>query len=105
VIEAVYPVNAAKDHVKVAPDFIVGYAAGYRASWETGLGATPADELTDNDDAWIADHCVNPADVPGVLFTSWRIRPAHARLQDITVSILKMFGISPPPDTTGEDRF
>lgn len=105
VVEAVYPVHPAKENVEVAPDFIVGYAPGYRASWETGLGATPADEITDNEDAWIADHCVNPADVPGVLFTSWPIHSVHPRLQDITVSILKMFGLSPPPNATGKSIF
>jgi len=105
VVEAIYPVHPTKENAEVAPDFIVGYAPGYRASWQTGLGGTPVDEITDNDDAWIADHCVNPTDVPGVLFTSWRVPPPRPRLQDVTVSILKMFGISPPPDTTGEIIF
>src|SRR5579884_2343157 len=48
----------------VAPDLIVGYAPGCRASWQTNLGATPAPELEDNTDAWIADHCINPVDPP-----------------------------------------
>src|SRR5579884_2240124 len=75
----------------VAPDLIVGYAPGYRASWQTGLGATPAPELEDNTDAWIADHCINPVDVPGVLFTTQKQSPEHPRLQDVTGMVVGAF--------------
>jgi predicted AlkP superfamily phosphohydrolase/phosphomutase len=66
------------------PDLIVGYAPGYRASWETGLGQTPRTILEDNNDAWIADHCINAADVPGVLFTSFPFPVANPGLADVT---------------------
>ncbi len=75
VVEAVYETKAGAENAAVAPDLIVGYARGYRASWQTALGGTPQDEIQDNSDDWIGDHCINPVDVPGVLFTS---RPMQA---------------------------
>jgi predicted AlkP superfamily phosphohydrolase/phosphomutase len=78
----------------VAPDLIVGYNPGYRGSWQTGLGGAPREEIVANNDAWIGDHCVNPANVPGVLFTSKRIPPGTPALQDITALILRSFGVT-----------
>ena len=69
----------------------MGYGPGYRGSWQTALGGVPAAEIEDNNDAWIADHCINPADVPGVLFTSQPMSLDHPRLQDVTAMVLKLF--------------
>ncbi len=92
VVEAVYESNPAAENAAAAPDLIVGYAAGYRGSWQTALGGVPPQELEDNNDAWIADHCINPADVPGVLFTSWPMHPDRPRLEDVTAIVLDLFG-------------
>lgn len=54
-----------------APDLVVGYAEGYRASWQTSLGGVPLPQIEDNNKNWSGDHCVDPALVPGVLFTSF----------------------------------
>jgi predicted AlkP superfamily phosphohydrolase/phosphomutase len=105
VVEAVHETAAAKQNAGVAPDLIVGYAPGYRGSWQTGLGATPVAEIEDNNDAWIGDHCIDPAAVPGVLFTSRKTSPSNPRLQDVTASILKLYGIAPPPSATGRSFF
>lgn len=78
----------------VAPDLIVGYAPGYRASWQTALGGVPEAELEDNDDAWIGDHCIDPSAVPGVLFTSSGRMPAGPRLQDVPAFVLRLFAES-----------
>ena len=51
----------------LAPDLIVGYARGYRASWATCLGDLTEEVLLDNDSAWSADHCADALEVPGVL--------------------------------------
>lgn len=59
-------------HAAEAPDLVVGYAAGYRASWQTSLGATPAALVEDNRQRWSGDHCIDPSLVPGVLFTSFK---------------------------------
>ena len=42
-----------------APDLIIGYARGYRASWDTCLGDMRTAVLSDNDSAWAADHCAD----------------------------------------------
>lgn len=97
VIEAVH----APARSDVAPDLIVGYARGYRASWQTALGAAPEALVEDNRDAWIGDHCINAADVPGVLFSNRKVRVDDPQLRDVTVSILEMFGINAAPGMSG----
>ena len=96
VVEAVYETRPAKENAASAPDLIVGYGPGYRGSWQTALGGVPAVEIEDNNDAWIGDHCINPADVPGVLFTSQPMRFVHPRLPDVTLLVLQLFGLAPP---------
>lgn len=59
-------------HRKDSPDLIVGYEPGYRASWQTSLGATPTELVEDNLQNWSGDHCIDPDAVPGVLFTSFK---------------------------------
>ena len=91
IIETVYEERASAGNAATAPDLIVGYAPGYRASWQTALGGTPQSEIEDNTDAWIADHCVNPADVPGVLFTTCSMEVRNPKLRDVTARILRFF--------------
>jgi len=52
------------------PDLIVGYRRGYRASWETALGAAPAATFEDNVKPWSGDHLFDPEEVPGVFLSS-----------------------------------
>jgi predicted AlkP superfamily phosphohydrolase/phosphomutase len=66
--DLLYPGNANND----APDMVVGYEPGFRASWQTTLGAVPVSLFDDNDKKWSGDHCVTPEAVPGVLFTSFK---------------------------------
>lgn len=54
-----------------APDLVIGYASGYRASWQTSLGAAPTPLIEDNLQHWSGDHCIDPELVPGVLFLSF----------------------------------
>ena len=77
----------------LGPDMIVGYARGYRGSWETALGAAPRAILEDNTDVWIGDHCINAEDVPGVLLSNRTLRAERPSLRDLTVTILGMFGV------------
>jgi hypothetical protein len=87
----------------IAPDLIVGYAKGTRVSDESALGAVPRDVIIDNMDAWSADHCMDPAAVPGTLLTSHPLRKAAPDLQTLAAAILAEFGIDRFPDP-GEDR-
>ncbi len=90
-----------KSASRYAPDLIVGYAAGYRASWETALGGIPPDVIRENTDAWIGDHCMSAAAVPGVLLGTRTPRLSDPRLKDLTVTVLKEFGMQPDPAMTG----
>jgi predicted AlkP superfamily phosphohydrolase/phosphomutase len=89
----------------LAPDLIVGYARGYRASWATCLGDLTEEVLLDNDSAWSADHCADALEVPGVLFCNRRVAAQAPSLVDIAPSILAEFGLSVPQQMTGKNVF
>jgi hypothetical protein len=61
-------------YTRFGPDLVVGYAAGYRASAETGLGKIPKVALETNHDHWGADHCMDADIVPGVIFSNHDLR-------------------------------
>lgn len=88
-----------------APDLVVGYEPGFRASWQTALGAVPATVIADNSEAWLADHCIDPQFVPGVFVSNRLPRLANPHLRDIPVTILRFFGLTPPQVMTGKDIF
>ena len=71
-----------------APDLLLGYASGYRASWQTTLGAAPTTLLEDNRQRWSGDHCVDPSLVPGVLFTSFAPQTPVQGMADIAALAL-----------------
>lgn len=84
------------------PDIIVGYAAGYRVSWEAAIGQ-PTDKLfRDNLKAWSGDHCVDPKLVPGVLFCNRKVAAESPRLMDIGPTVLDMFGVGVAPHMDGK---
>jgi predicted AlkP superfamily phosphohydrolase/phosphomutase len=91
------------------PDLIVGYAPGYRASPQTGLGEWEKDSLEENRDHWNSDHCIDPQSVPGVLFSnqglanfpepSYRDMPVLATGEELEVG-----SAAPPPSFSDEDQ-
>ncbi len=87
-----------------APDMIIGYSRGYRASWKTTLGGFPKDVLTDNTDPWSGTHCIDPAIVPCVLLSNMRPEVDDPDLTDMGRSIAGMFDISRLPEG-GRDIF
>jgi predicted AlkP superfamily phosphohydrolase/phosphomutase len=89
----------------LAPDLILGYSRGYRASWATCLGELTDEILLDNDSAWSADHCADALEVPGVLFSNQPIRAKNPRLIDLAPSILAQFGLPTPRSMIGADVF
>jgi predicted AlkP superfamily phosphohydrolase/phosphomutase len=91
--------------LKFAPDLIIGYAPGYRGSWQTALGAAPEHIMEDNLDAWIGDHCIDPRAVPGTLIANRKIRLTDPTLADLTVTILNEFGVKPNAAMQGRPVF
>lgn len=88
-------------HVEDAPDIIVGYARGYRASWDTATGKVSTALLEDNTEAWSGDHCMDSRAVPGVLLVNRPLKAA-GDLRDLPVTILDYFGIAPPVEMQGQ---
>jgi predicted AlkP superfamily phosphohydrolase/phosphomutase len=83
-------------YVAAAPDFIVGYHEGYRASWDGAVGKVTEDVLEDNEKAWSGDHCVDPVLVPGVLFANRKIDAQDPGIEDMAPTALRLFGATPP---------
>ena len=53
------------------PDLVAGFAAGYRASWQTAIGGVPEGAIVeDNLKKWSGDHCCDASLVPGTFFCS-----------------------------------
>jgi predicted AlkP superfamily phosphohydrolase/phosphomutase len=79
-----------------APDLIIGYADGYRASWDAAVGKVTAHVFEDNNKAWSGDHCVDPELVPGVLFSNRKLNSEDPGIEDMAPTALRLFGIEPP---------
>jgi predicted AlkP superfamily phosphohydrolase/phosphomutase len=89
----------------LAPDLVVGYARGFRASWATCLGDMTEEVLLDNDSAWSADHCADVSEVPGVIFSNKPITAERPALINVAPSILTEFGLRVPSSMQGKDIF
>jgi predicted AlkP superfamily phosphohydrolase/phosphomutase len=85
-----------------APDLIVGYQRGYRASWETAIGRTTRAVFHANPKAWSGDHCIDPSLVPGVLFCNRPVESEVARLMDVGPTVLSLFGVPVPEYMDGK---
>ena len=90
----------------VGPDLIVGYARGYRGSNESAIGHVTDSVVTDNLGAWSGDHAMAHDAVPGVLFTSRRLRREVTSLRDLAAALLAEYGVEdfPPRRGGGRDR-
>jgi predicted AlkP superfamily phosphohydrolase/phosphomutase len=96
-------------YTRFGPDLVVGYAPGYRASAETGLGKLPGMALEPNHDHWGADHCMDSQVVPGVIFANRNLRDfGTISFRDIPFLAigkhLDQSGIKPPSQATGEGQ-
>ena len=80
--------------IRLIPDLIVGFAAGYRESWEGSLGDGSGPVMKDNTDSWIGDHCMAPEFVPGVLISNRKSNDSKPSLKDLTATILSLYGVS-----------
>ena len=89
-------------YLDAAPDVIVGYADGYRASWDAAVGKVSSAVFQDNLKAWSGDHCVDPHLVPGVLFSNREIASEDPGIEDMAPTALELFGIVPPPHMEGK---
>ena len=96
--DAVY----AGPYVDNAPDLIVGYGDGFRASWDSVMGKVTSLIFEDNLKAWSGDHCIDPRLVPGVLFCNHKISDEKPAIVDVAPTILKLFGLALPRHLDGK---
>jgi predicted AlkP superfamily phosphohydrolase/phosphomutase len=92
-------------YLDAAPDLIVGYAAGYRTSWESTVGKVSTRVFEDNTKAWSGDHCVDPLLVPGVLFSNRKVDAQDPGIEDMAPTALELFGVQPPAWMEGKSVF
>lgn len=91
------------------PDLVLGYAPGYRASSETGLGKWGETVIEENFDHWGADHCIDAEAVPGVLFASRGLKDfPNPSFRDIPPMVVGKYldhsGVNPPTISGGESQ-
>ncbi len=79
-----------------APDIQVGYNAGYGNSDASSTGRIPNLVLSDNDGGTFnGNHLMAPEVVPGILLTNGQVREGSHALEDLTIEILKQYGVEP----------
>lgn len=87
------------------PDVIVGYKPGYRADWDAAVGAVSGDVISDNTRSWSGDHCMDPRQVPGVLFSSLPFAAGKPSLVDLAPTVLDLLGLPRSAHMTGRSIF
>ncbi len=80
------------DEIDNTPDLYIGFNIGYRASWQTALGAVPEATIEDNLRKWSGTHLVDPKLIPGVLFSNRYIASNNPSIYDICPTVLKLIG-------------
>jgi hypothetical protein len=91
--------------ISIGPDIVVGYYAGWRGSNDSALGKIPEAQFEDNMLKWSGDHCIAASEVPGILMANRPVRRENPALLDMAPTILRLFGIEPPPEMVGGDLF
>lgn len=81
-------------YAEQTPDLYIGFNIGYRASWQTALGAVPPELVEDNLKKWSGSHLFDPALIPGVLFSNRVITRENPSLYDIAPTVLKTIGFA-----------
>lgn len=89
-------------YLREAPDLVVGFNVGYRASWDCATGVISENIITDNTKSWSGDHCMNPAHVPGIFFCNRRLDADRVSIMDIGPTILDQFGVGVPDYCDGK---
>jgi predicted AlkP superfamily phosphohydrolase/phosphomutase len=89
-------------YLDAAPDVVIGYENGYRASWDAAVGKVSPEVFDDNKKAWSGDHCIDPHLVPGVLFSNRKIGAEDPGIEDMAPTALELFGIEIPKYMEGK---
>jgi len=101
------------ERIADAPDMLVGYDSGYGNSDASSTGRIPNELLVDNSPAshggklgtFNGNHLMHPDVVPGTLLSNRALRKGSFKLEDLTVEILRSYGIEAPPTMVGAPIF
>lgn len=88
-----------------APDLIVGYAPGYRISWDSITGGMQGEVFSNNTKAWSGDHHVNPEEIPGILITNRALQEESPHIGEIAPTVLDLFAVPIPRYMEGRVLF
>jgi predicted AlkP superfamily phosphohydrolase/phosphomutase len=88
-------------YVDDAPDLILGFELGYRASWQTAIGGAPSEIIEDNRRKWTGDHMCDAPYMPGIFLSNRKSCILHPKVTDIAPTILACFQIPQPEDMEG----
>ncbi len=95
--------------VSEAPDMLVGYNAGYGNSDASSTGRIPHALIQENSrdthggklGTFNGNHLMAPEVVAGTLLSNKPVRAGDHRLEDLTVEILRQYGIEKPAEMQG----
>ncbi|MFH1176989.1 MAG: alkaline phosphatase family protein, partial [Acidobacteriota bacterium] len=88
---------------QLIPDLIVTTSVGYRLSWQSALGGMPDRLFEDNARVWSGDHCtLDPDVVPGVLFSSLKLRRRQLTMLDVYPTLLALLDLRPQETVFGQ---
>lgn len=80
-----------------APDMILGFYKGARASWDSAIGVVGSEIVRTRSGKWSGDHLFDPSEVPGVIFISnikYKIANIkNPKITDVMPTVLGVFGI------------
>ncbi len=89
-----------------ASELQVGFAEGYRVSWQSSLGGSPPGLVYPNMKKWSGDHgSFDYKQTSGTLISSRPPTADHADIMDIAPTVLKYFGLPIPSDIDGKPIF
>ena len=90
------------ERISEAPDIQVGFNYGYGNSDASSTGRIPRLVLEDNlGGTFNGNHLMAAEVVPGTLITNAPVASGAHSLKDLTVEILRQYGITPRSDQTG----
>jgi predicted AlkP superfamily phosphohydrolase/phosphomutase len=105
IVRAVYKRDDvyAGEYLDQAADLQVGFDDGYRVSWQTTLGGSPAGIVYANTRKWSGDHGgYDYLATAGVLIANRPVSTPTPRIIDIAPSVLRLYGVAVPPSIDGK---
>ncbi len=85
-----------------APEIVVGFFGGYGVSDKSALGEFSSEIIQDNLNPWSGNHLMAAEEVPGILFANKKMILDDPKLYDLTVTILKEYGVDKAPEMIGK---